>query len=1253
MPFLASQMNNRFRRSVLKKERSSQSLNFKEESLDPIFYRALYQDLVKHDDQAAALHWTTYGKKERRLQNANAALLADKAFDRLPADFNAVAYLYRNKDLVSSFFNVTAAIWHYLDEGHSEQRAYQSDSFDADFQAAYIRRWPGPPGIDPRLQWIPPNAAHYLHLKGLTELFLAEFDYQYYASFAFGEGRMLADRSECIIDFCELGLSQLKPIAEKMRYDVSFHRRMLRSEDPSSANLSDVDLYSKWLSEYDFHRYPANHVRYMEQHFGVACVGLQIAELGAYKLANADLRRFDSQSLLEHIFTDGLLEARTSIKISCANATFFARYAGHLELNGQINRADTVYQRLIFSVPNHPWINQQYGDFLYRRRRFTDAYRCYRNNIEVGAASKWTYLNAASCCVELNDFRKSLHIMEMACRVFPDDQHMLRERGSAAARFFADEFGYAKALAGSGKIEAAQSLAYDAAATYDFPSQSVAPGRPVQTVALFANLDLSQCNLYRVEQKSEQLSAAGYDVKVFEWNYDIKAFHDELVEFDAVIFFRVAAFPEVVRAIHAARAAGLIVFYEVDDLIFDAKEFPGTYENYAGQITSEQYVDICMGVPLFRYALQLCDFAIASTPSLAARMEPLVRRRRAFVHRNALGLRHEAAVSAHNEAHVDALEATTIFYGSGTKAHKLDFELVLVPALQEIGRRFGDKVRIVIAGHRPTGVHSDALLGFEFVPFTKDTESYWTLLSKADICLSVLSRSPVTSAKSEIKWLEAAMFGLPSVVSATDTFEEVVEDGEDGFLAENTADFVEKLSLLVKDPARRRAMGDAARKKALRDYSLPAMSANLREIFNSVEIARKERLRILVVNVFYAPQSKGGATRVVIDNIRDIRALYPDEFEFEVFTTCEGALDPYSVQVYSNEGVRTTAMVAGNYPEVDFTSYDARSGELFARCVKRFAPQLIHFHCIQRITTSAVEVARSLAIPYVITAHDGWWISDRQFLFDEKGLAPRYNFNRPAPFQAGSKIRNNRPREMLTALKGAVAVLAVSNAFAEIYRETGLENVRSVPNGLPSIGFDAASRAALRSGSPRNKVCLAHIGGLEQHKGFPMLKLAVVAANPCNVSLLAVDLSLEPGEERCELWGSTPVRIIARSKQEEMAALYAEIDVLFAPSLWPESFGLVTREALAAGCWVVASNRGAVGEPIQEGLNGHVVSVDDLKDLVETIRRIDDDPARYLCAPPSSFPMRTSKDQARDLVAIYREETVFHNDAYSMREAAC
>ncbi len=1192
--------------------------------LDPATYRLLYPDLTGLDDAGLRKHWLRHGRAEDRICHA----------DELPADFNAMSYYFLNRDFAIGTHPAAWAARHYLSFGLKEGRAYSIPKKDAGFMEAYARTHGADGVADRRFAWTPSAVESYLHAFGLDgDALRYRFDWKFYSSlFMDPEGKH--DFHSSLIHFVEKGTEHLSPIAADLLFDIGFHRRQLRLLGSPHLSLDDGSLYRLWLSTFDPLEYPPNHASSMEVRFGGAFSPDDIVDPELYRLANADLAHLDDFTLLDHILEHGIFEQRSAIRITSANAPLLVQYAHRLEEQGEHEKTHMLYERLLHFQPEMAMLYDHFAGYLTRREHFAAAFRLCKRNIAAGVAGKRTFSNAAQCCDKLNDLGQLVEVLTAACQAFPDDEALSRDRQRAADRYFTDESVYASVTALSGRVADGQALLAVASQRYDLPTRGKAPSRPVRSVGLLANLDLPQCTLYRVEQKIEQLDRAGLNVHLYDWRHDRAAFHGEMADLDAVIFYRVTAMPDVLRAIRAAQAAGLVTFYEIDDLLFDPDLFPEPLIDYAGQITVEQHVELSLGVPLFRKAVEVCDYAIASTPALARHMESLVERRRAFVHRNALGQRHEIAMTAHREPASSADRPVTIFYGSGTKAHKLDFERILLPALEAIDRKFGNKVRFVIAGYRPLDLGEGVLARARFVPFTTEVESYWALLREADIVLSVLRRTPTTSAKSEIKWLEAAMFGVPSVVSATDTFEEVIEDGVDGYLAPDTETFVDRISALVRDPKRRRAMGEAARRKALSDYGIAPQAANLLAMFEAVGAPTNERKRVLIVNVYYAPQAKGGATRVVIDNIRDIAALHPEEFEMEVFTTLEGGEGPYSVRVTSYEGVRVTSVVAGTLPLGDATAEDVRAGEAFERCVERFKPHLIHFHCIQRITASAVQVAQRLAIPYFITAHDGWWISDRQYLRDEQGPAPSYEFGMSTPLKPGPRGRNTRPATLFSALAGAKAVLAVSDPFAELYRGTGLRNVLSVPNGISSQMLDPPRRESRPAGS---KVTLAHIGGLEEHKGFSLLRNAIVAARPRNVTLLAVDLALEPGDEVIGKLGATTVRFIGRRRQDEMADLYRDIDVLFAPSLWPESFGLVTREAVASGCWVVASDRGAVGAAVRDGVNGHIVSVDDLRGLIAVIEAIDADPTMYLGSPPPAPPMRTSQDQARDLAALYRD----------------
>lgn len=132
-----------------------------------------------------------------------------------------------------------------------------------------------------------------------------------------------------------------------------------------------------------------------------------------------------------------------------------------------------------------------------------------------------------------------------------------------------------------------------------------------------------------------------------------------------------------------------------------------------------------------------------------------------------------------------------------------------------------------------------------------------------------------------------------------------------------------------------------------------------------------------------------------------------------------------------------------------------------------------------------------------------------------------------------------------------------------------------------------------------------------------------------------MDHALPPGAEKKDRWGTTNVIFRARLPQAQVNRLYAEIDVLAAPSLWPESYGLVTREALSSGCWVIASDQGAIGNGITKA-NGFRIDVSNTSELIEVLRKIDKDPSRYLRQISHKPKLRRCSQQAKELLEVYR-----------------
>ena len=102
-----------------------------------------------------------------------------------------------------------------------------------------------------------------------------------------------------------------------------------------------------------------------------------------------------------------------------------------------------------------------------------------------------------------------------------------------------------------------------------------------------------------------------------------------------------------------------------------------------------------------------------------------------------------------------------------------------------------------------------------------------------------------------------------------------------------------------------------------------------------------------------------------------------------------------------------------------------------------------------------------------------------------------------------------------------------------------------------------------------------------------------------------------------------------------MVNLYQKIDVLFAPSLWPESYGLVTREAAASGCWVVASSLGGIGEGIIHGVNGFRIHPS-IKEVSNIIEYVDENKSQFKGNVREVSPFLVD-EQVKELVSKYYE----------------
>ena len=332
---------------------------------------------------------------------------------------------------------------------------------------------------------------------------------------------------------------------------------------------------------------------------------------------------------------------------------------------------------------------------------------------------------------------------------------------------------------------------------------------------------------YRCVHLKEQFEAAGAHVDLLDWTDSAALDGEQPLPYDVLVLQRVAMSAPLRRLIERMRNTGGRVLFDTDDLVFEP-ELAHWHRGVANLPAGEQaiYVD---GVRRYRTTLDAADAVLAASPLLAE----LAGRHGmpAFVHRNALGTEMMAlATQLYNQRSARPANAPIVIgYGSGTATHDVDFDQA-VPALVDVMTDH-PTVELWIAG--PLALPSSlSAFGARVRRFPLlDWRRWFELLAQVDINLAPLEPGNVfCRAKSEIKFVEAAALGVPTVASAIDPFEQTMTDGVDGFLAGDAPSWIAALRRLVQDAALRQAIGAAARRAAEARYSPAARAADLAEL---------------------------------------------------------------------------------------------------------------------------------------------------------------------------------------------------------------------------------------------------------------------------------------------------------------------------------------------------------------------------------------------------------------------------------------
>ena len=197
--------------------------------------------------------------------------------------------------------------------------------------------------------------------------------------------------------------------------------------------------------------------------------------------------------------------------------------------------------------------------------------------------------------------------------------------------------------------------------------------------------------------------------------------------------------------------------------------------------------------------------------------------------------------------------------------------------------------------------------------------------------------------------------------------------------------------------------------------------------------------------------------------------------------------------------------------------------------------------------------------------------------------------------------RGIRLLKRLTAPRLAAHVAVGRRAAREVEQLSGLRagSIRSIPNGVPTPGYDDSLRPA------NADFVVGAVGRFHSQKAFDVLIRAVAQLPGAHLVLVG------DGEERNALERLAAAlgigdRVVLTGWSEAAAASLPSFDVVAIPSRY-EGLPLVLLEAMLSGCAIVATGVGSIPDALQDGETGLVVPVDNADALADALRRLRND----------------------------------------------
>jgi glycosyltransferase involved in cell wall biosynthesis len=293
-------------------------------------------------------------------------------------------------------------------------------------------------------------------------------------------------------------------------------------------------------------------------------------------------------------------------------------------------------------------------------------------------------------------------------------------------------------------------------------------------------------------------------------------------------------------------------------------------------------------------------------------------------------------------------------------------------------------------------------------------------------------------------------------------------------------------------------------------------------------------------------------------------------------------------------------------------SFDPLSFVHLLYILKKYKPNVIHFHKINKISFSSILAAKLLNIKIIMGVYDYWYFCPAGMLITQGGnLCTKFHGSWCKDCDAVSDFRLLLPfvsvfrKPIFDYFYNFVDGFAVlSKAQSKLIEQYGISKkkiflIRQVFNFKPTIQYI----------SKKTDNYILFAGWLDQRKGlhilieampkilksFPKLKLNILKLE----GMKSYEDMISKRISKLKLGDN--INILGRLTKEEFQNYLLNASVIAVPEQWENMSPVIVVEGMSYGKTIVASNIGGIPEFISDGKNGLLVERDNPDDWAQKI----------------------------------------------------